>query len=96
MTRYREAARAGAISERGMRRARLAGAALLILGLGILGLVALWAPPALAKLCPGSGKAPKVTVTAKPGTLRLDRSLDDEALTALVQKLERNTKGRRY
>ncbi len=84
-----------AISERGIRRARLAGAALsilapLILGPLILGLGALWAPPALAQLCPGPGKAPKVKVTAKPGTLRLDRSLDDKALTALVQKLERN------
>ncbi len=98
MTRHREAARAGAISERGIRRARLTGAALLILGpliLGplILGLGALWAPPALAQLCPRPGKAPKVTVTAKPGTLRLDRSLGNKALTALVQKLERNTKG---
>lgn len=93
----REAARAGAISERGMRRARLAGAALLILGFSILGLGALWASPALAQLCPSPGKAPKVTVTAKPGTLRLDRSLDDTALKALVQKLERNmhlTRGR--
>ncbi len=36
MTRPREAARARAISERGIRRARLAGAALLILGLGAL------------------------------------------------------------
>ena len=92
MTRHREAARAGAISERGIGRARLAGAAL-----SILGLAALWAPPALAQLCPGSGKAPKVMVTAKPGTLRLDRSLDDAALTTLVQKLERNmhlTRGR--
>ena len=90
MTRHREAARAGAISERGIRRARLAGAALLILGLGNLGLGALWASPALAQLCPRSGKAPKVTVTAKPGTLRLDRNLGNEELTALVQKLERN------
>ncbi len=84
-----------AISKRGIGRARLAGAARsilgpLILGFSILGLGALWAPPALAQLCPGPGKAPKVTVTAKPGTLRLDRSLDDKALTALVQKLERN------
>ncbi len=83
---------------------RLAGAApsipgllilgLLILGLLILGLGALWASPALAQLCPNPGKAPKVTVTAKPGTLHMDRSLDDKALKALVQKLERNTKGR--
>ncbi len=99
MTRHREAARAGAISERGIRLAQLAGAALLILGpliLGplILGLGALWASPALAQLCPRPGKAPKVTVTAKPGALRLDRSLGNKALTALVQKLERNTKGR--
>ena len=107
MTRHREAARAAAVSERGIRRARLAGAALLslrlgilglsILGLSILGLGALWAPPALAQLCPRPGQAPKVTVTAKPGALRLDRSLDDKALTALVQKLERNmhlTRGR--
>ncbi len=95
MTRPREAARAGAISERGIRRARLAGAALLILGLVIQGLVilglgALWASPALAQLCPRPGQAPKVTVTAKPGTLRLDRSLGDKELKALVQKLERN------
>ncbi len=95
MTRPREAARAGAISERGIRRARLAGAALLILGLVIQGLVilglgALWASPALAQLCPPPGKAPKVTVTAKPGTPRLDRSLGDKELKALVQKLERN------
>jgi hypothetical protein len=55
----------------------------------ILGLGALWASPALAQLCPRPGEAPKVTVTAKPGTLRLDRSLGDKALTALVQKLER-------
>ena len=76
MTRHREAARAGAISERGIGRARFAGAALLslrlgilglsILGLSILGLGALWAPPALAQLCPRPGQAPKVTVTAKP------------------------------
>ena len=81
MTRHREAARAGAISERGIGRARFAGAALLSLRLGILGLSilglsilvlsilglgALWAPPALAQLCPSPGQAPKVTVTAKP------------------------------
>ncbi len=38
-----------------------------------------------------------MTVTAKPGTLRLDRSLGNTELTALVQKLERNmhlTRGR--
>ncbi len=69
----------------------------MILGLLIPGLGALWAPPVLAQLCPSSGQAPKVRVTAKPGALRLDRSLDDRALKTLVQKLERNmhlTRGR--
>lgn len=45
---------------------------------------------AQAQPCPRLKQAPKVTVKAAPGELQLDRTLDDQGLKSLVQKLEHN------